>query len=361
MISKTPCISLQLLERTMYVDPSSDLNNAVRGTIQLNFPKSTTIQSISVVFDGIIESKGTRGSFSRKRPITRERLILYPPEDHCRALVLSSGPTQFGFEMQIPSKLPESIHCQDVKVRYSVTAIVHYRSASFLRALSTGTDKKRLHIARVPSANDLLLSDAASHARFIKYKWLHYQVALNQKTVALGSDLPITFRFVPQQENVTVEYVGIQLLERRNITSQHIGNSIQAVFPARSNKTSLPCEPLKEEWEGTINYTIPKNASIVHSTQAYSDFSVSHTLLVNISLSIQAKKGRLQTKSRIQKMLSFQTQIDLLDPVLSKSDTLKLPSYDSPPPFDESAPHYIVFPEYDRKFVDPPAYTDVCC
>ncbi|KAG1059465.1 hypothetical protein G6F42_028305 [Rhizopus arrhizus] len=124
MLSKSSCISVQLLEPTIYVESNSDACNVVRGTININLPKTTTVKSISVRFDGKMETKSysfdsmDAGGFAQKKPLARQRLVLYPTMEQVdanRPLVMNAGLTQFGFEMQIPSKLPETIDCSDVK------------------------------------------------------------------------------------------------------------------------------------------------------------------------------------------------------------------------------------------------------
>jgi len=59
---------------------------------------------------------------------------------------------------------------------------------------------------------------------------------------------------------------------------------------------------------------------------------------------------------RMRKLVTFQSKIDLLDEAVGKLGSLKVPTYDSPPPFDDSV---FVFGEYDRKFADPPAYSEI--
>lgn len=373
MLSKSSCISVQLLEPTIYVEPNSETCNVVRGTINIHLPKTTTVKSISVRFDGKLKTKGytfdamDASGFAQKKSLARQRLVLYPTMEQVdahRPLVMNAGLTQFGFEMQIPSRLPETIDCPDVKVTYYVTAVMEYQSSSssFLRMGRSSTvkefAKQDVRVARLPYEN-ILVGDSMSDpidSRTHKSAWLHYQILVDKKAVALGSELPITFRMLPTYNGVSVDRVAIQMLERRDLfrESTRTTHSVHSILPSASNKTTIPTTALSEPWEGTIKYGIPEGKSLVHSTQEYSDFSVSHTLLVSIALSVPGA-GRF-TISRVQKMVTFQANIDILDETIGELDSLKLPTYDSPPPFDSSD---YVFGEYDRKFADPPAYSEI--
>ncbi|KAI8643264.1 hypothetical protein BD408DRAFT_415242 [Parasitella parasitica] len=369
MLSKSSCLSIQLLESTIYIEPSSDACNVVRGTININLPKTTTVKSISVRFDGKMETKSysfesmDAGGFAQKKPLARQRLVVYPPleqEDVERPLVMNTGLTQFGFEMQIPSKLPETIDCSDVKVSYHVTAVIEYHSNSFLRMgrLVKEFAKQDVRVARLPYEN-ILVGDTMSDpidSRTHKSAWLHYQILVDKKAVALGSELPITFRMLPIHDGVSVDRVAIQMLERRDLyrESTRTSHYVHSIQPSSENKTTIPTTVLYEAWEGTVKYGIPEGKSLIHSTHEYSDFNVSHTLLVSIALSVPGM-GRF-TATRVQKIVTFQANIDILDEKIGELDSLKLPTYDSPPPFDNSE---YVFGEYDRKFADPPAYSEI--
>lgn len=317
------------------------------------------------LFVFVVDVMDTPGSFTQKKALARQRLVLYPTleqTDIDRPLVLNTGLTQFGFEMQIPSGLPETIECADIKVNYQVTAVMEYYSTnSFLRATrrtQKEVTKQEVRVARLPYEN-ILMGDNMSDpidSRNHKSAWLNYHLWIDKKAVALGSELPITFRFSPARDEVSLERVSIQLLERRNLYRDvtHTTHSIHAITPCKNNTTQFPSSVLPDEWEGTVNYKIPEGKTLVHSTQEYSDFNVSHTLLVSIAMSIPGT-GRINT-TRVQKMVTFQTNIDILNEAVGELDSLKLPTYDSPPPFDNST---YVFGEYDRKFIDPPNYSEI--
>ncbi|KAI9487137.1 MAG: hypothetical protein EXX96DRAFT_551941 [Benjaminiella poitrasii] len=383
MLSKLSCISVQLLEPTLYVDPNSDMSNVIRGSININLLKTTAIKSLSVRFDGKMETKSysfdvieNMGGFAQKKPLARQRLVLYPTleqDDASRPLVMNAGLTQFGFEMQVPSRLPETIECSDINVHYYVTAVIeYYNDRSFFarayrRNLVKEFAKQDVRVARLPYEN-IFLGDAMSNpidSRTHKCGWLNYQILVDKKAVALGSELPITFRMAPTfDDGVTVDRVNIQMLERRDLhrDSTYTTHSVHTIQPSQYNTTSFPTEPLKNDpWEGTMVYKIPDNKELVHSTQEYSDFSVSHTLLITIALSIPGtSSGRYTSSRRTQKIVTFQAHIDILDEAIGRLDTLKLPTYDAPPPFEEtnedSEPVYI---DYDRKYPDPPAYDEI--
>lgn len=303
---------------------------------------------------------------SHKKAIAHQRLTVYPTPEQIKAnrpLVLNTGLTHFGFEMQVPSKLPETIDCADIKVNYQLTASMEYYPVnSFLRATRRTLKescKQEIRVARLPYEN-ILIGDTMSDpidSRIHKCAWLNYQILVDKKAVALGSELPITFRFLPTYEGVSVDRVSVQMLEKRNLfrDTTRTSHSVYGIVPRKSNPTHLPTEVLTGDWEGTINYHVPEGKALVHSTQKYSDFNISHTLLVSISLSVP-DTGRINS-SRTHKMVTFQAHIDILNEAVGELDSLKLPNYDSPPPFDNST---YVYGEYDRKFVEPPSYSEIC-
>lgn len=59
MLSKSSFITVQLLEPTLYIEQNSNSSNVVRGTINVNLPKSTTVKSLTVKFDGRMETKSS--------------------------------------------------------------------------------------------------------------------------------------------------------------------------------------------------------------------------------------------------------------------------------------------------------------
>ncbi|KAK4516279.1 Guanine nucleotide exchange factor lte1 [Mucor velutinosus] len=361
-------ISVQLLEPTIYVEPISNSNLVIRGTININLSSTTIVKSISVRFDGkmktknYISSSASAGGFAQKRSIAHHCLVLYPVEEQTDTncpLILKAGLTHYGFEMQVPSKLPETVDCSDVKVNYHVTAVMEYESNSFLRVGRSSTAqscaKQDVCIVRLPSGNLFFGSNTCEFidSRTHTSDWLEYQVLVDKKSIALGSELPITFRMMPVREEVSVEGVNVQILERRDVfrKSTRTSYAVQSLLTAATNETEIPKTALPELWEGTIRYSILVGKSLVHSTLANSDFDIKHTLLVSIVLS--APGG---IAGRMRKRVTFQSKIDLLNEAVGKLGSLKVPTYDSPPPFDDST---FVYGEYDRKFTDPIAYSDI--
>ncbi|KAI8878366.1 hypothetical protein K501DRAFT_258717 [Backusella circina FSU 941] len=374
MLSKSSNITVQLLEPNIYIESESesDACNVIRGTVNLNIPKTTTINALSVRFDGKMETKNNtfdimESSTCSKKPLVRQRLVLYPniEQPAQRPLVLSAGLTQFGFEMQIPSGLPETIDCSDISVNYHVTAVMEYytTSTSFIKTSSSRRlvkqiAKQNVRIARLPNSH-LLIGDNINptiDSRTHKSNWLHYQILVDKKAVSIGSELPVTFLLSPAKKGVCVDRISVQVLERRDLynldTNIHTRHAVHAIRPVSSSSNIPLRQSLDKKCEGTIDYQIPENKSLVHSTQSYSEFSVSHTLLVSLSLSLENPKNQ----SRSLKTVTFQTKIDILDAAVNETELLKLPRYDAPPPFDNTE---YVFGEYDRKFAEPPAYEDL--
>lgn len=57
MLSKSSSITIQLLEPIIFVEPKSNSHNVIRGTINLRLPKTTTINSLSIRFDGRMDTR----------------------------------------------------------------------------------------------------------------------------------------------------------------------------------------------------------------------------------------------------------------------------------------------------------------
>ncbi|KAF1797449.1 hypothetical protein FB192DRAFT_1290771 [Mucor lusitanicus] len=263
--------------------------------------------------------------------------------------------------MPMPSKLPETVDCSDVKVNYHVTAVMEYESNSLLRVgrsnAAKSCGKQEVRIVRLPHGNLLVgnnaceLIDSGTHTS----AWLQYRVLVDKKSISLGSELPITFRMMPTRDKISVEGINVQILERRDVfgKSTHTNHTVEYLSPAATNETKIPKATLSEAWEGTIRYNIPAGKSLVHSTLANADFDIKHALLVSMVLSIPG--GGLG--GRTQKLVTFQSKIDLLDQAVGKLGSLKVPTYDCPPPFDDDST--FVYNEYDDKYNDPIAYCDI--
>ncbi|KAF1797450.1 hypothetical protein FB192DRAFT_1399962 [Mucor lusitanicus] len=261
--------------------------------------------------------------------------------------------------MQVPSKLPETVDCSDVKVNYHVTAVMEYESNFFLRmgrsSVAKSCAKQEVCIVRLPHGNLLVGNNACEviDDRTHTSAWLQYQVLVDKKSISIGSELPITFRMLPTRKEVSVDGVNVQIMERRDLfgKSTHTSHAVQSLLPAATNETKIPKTVLPELWEGTVRYNIPAGKSLVHSTLANADFDIKHTLLVSMVLSTPGGVA-----GRMRKLVTFQSKIDLLNEAVGKLGSLKVPTYDSPPPFDDST---FVYGEYDRKFTDPISYCDI--
>ncbi|KAL9559031.1 hypothetical protein MBANPS3_000594 [Mucor bainieri] len=329
-------MSVYLMEPIIYVKSIPDAMLAIRGTISVNLPSTTIVKSLTVLFDGEMEIKSYLSS--SMNAISAGGLALYPAMDQTdinRPLLLEAGRTHYGFEMQVPSKLPETVDCSDFKVNYFVTAVMEYESNCFLRgrrgSIVKSSTRQDLRIVRLPSGN--LLGDHNA-SEFIDSRthtsaWLQYQILVDNKSIALGSVLPITFRITPTQEKVSVESVNVHILERRDVfgKSSHTSHSVHIISPTAANETKIPNTALSKLWEGTIRYSIPAGKSLVHSTLTNSDFDIEHTLLVSMTLSIPGGIG-----GPTQKLVTMQSKIDLVDEAVGKLGSLEVPTYDSPPP-----------------------------
>jgi hypothetical protein len=361
-LTRSTYLNIQVLEPAIYLEPNSlATSNVIHGTVNLYFPKAVAVKSLSVCFEGTMEYKSYCNTVKN---IAHERLALYPSDNQQAStpFIVGAGSTQFGFEMQITSRLLESINCSWVKVYYYVTATVEYstvRNAPFILlcsipskiriATTTKKVKQPISIVRLPSYDTLIDASDAISSGTRTTDWITYRISVDKKTVPIGSQLPIAFNLTPVPGNdVFINNVSVQLIEECNIYHGYetrSSYSVKSIFPCKCNHSFIPKGKLIEPWEGTIFYEIPANQALVQSTQQYSEFYVKHVLLISIALHKQGNK---------KNTIMFQAHIDLLSKAVGDLESLKLPMYDTrpPPPFDSA--------ENICKFAGalPPAYSD---
>ncbi|KAI8326853.1 hypothetical protein EDC96DRAFT_439798 [Choanephora cucurbitarum] len=265
--------------------------------------------------------------------------------------------------MQIPSGLPESIECSDVKVFYQVTAVMEYTTLHpVLRRPTKSKEETRedIRVARLPQKG-ILTGDTTNFidSRTHQSTWLCYQLLVDKKAVALGSTLPITFRLLPTTESLSIDRITVQMLERRHLyrDTTHTTYSVCTMPPCCDMEQEKIPTQLSEVWEGTIYYRVPCGKTMVHSTRPYSEFHVDHCILVSIGFSVPSLSNSRFGNTRVHKLITFKANIDVLDKVVGDMDSLELPSYDSPPPFEGY--EQVIYGEYDRKFVEPPSYDEI--
>jgi hypothetical protein len=350
---------VHLLEPVIYLEPSSiKTNNVIRGTVNLCLPKTTAIKSLLVCFEGEIATKSHPRTV---KTITREYLTLYPATDEQtgRPLIMSAGSTQFGFEMQTTSHLPETIDCYKVRVNYHVSAIMEYYTdyrrpclwfCSGSDNTKTITAKQPIRVVRLPSFDTLLNISNSINSGTQNSAWLNYRISIDKKSVSLGSLISIAFCLEPVvYSSISIDRVAVQLLEKCDLYNHGLTKwsyLVHSIRPCNSNHSIIPKGKFSEPWEGTIIYKIPTDKTLVHSTQQHLDFHISHMLFVSIEFS---------APGRVRRTVMFHAPIDLLSEAVGDLESLKLPTYDTrpPPPFDSA--------ENDWKFagVHPPAYSDI--
>jgi hypothetical protein len=246
-------------------------------------------------------------------------------------LVLRAGVTEIGFEMKVPSRLPESVNCRDFSVNYQVSA--------HMECDSNGLFKSPLYNGKVISAQDIpivrlpttrLITDnnvnLISDFRTYTSEWMDYQILVEKKTVSLGSVLPISFSLLPKKKGITIDHMSVQILEDRDIFTSytHRTQSAHTIVPFLNNKTNIPNTPMAGTWEGTVVYKVPSNISLVHSTKKYDDYNITHTLAVHLLLSSPSSK---KSKVRCKNMIIFKTKIDLLAEIPNEHSLIELPPY----------------------------------
>ncbi|KAI8371665.1 uncharacterized protein BYT42DRAFT_581038 [Radiomyces spectabilis] len=373
MLTKTLQTSIHLLEPVLYLESSQDTPTVLRGVVNLDLKKSRAIESLDVYFDGQLETQwiGSDSKCEQRRTnIAHQRIdLLRDTPGSASALVLNSGKTRFGFEMELPEGLPETVECPNIRVHYQVSAVVTF--VNNRRILQTGKapvkktvqrSKTFVRLARLPF-EDILLGEnyrALIDSRKHLSKWFQYHIIIDKKAVALGTWLPVTVGLAPTVPGLRIMHFCLQVIERRSVCPDkwHTIQTCHMLQRACSTDPQIPNCDLDEPWQGTIHYKVPDDRSLAHSTQRYSGFRVSHMLLISIMISFP-EKGALSLTKRGQRTITFQTDIDLLDRsvgVLERNNAIILPSYDGPSPFTVRD---MLFGNPDTSGIFPPAYHEI--
>lgn len=284
---------------------------------------------------------------SNSKMIATNNLQLYPTTTSEIPLVLNSGSTRrFSFEMPLPAGIPETINCPQVKVNYTITVIIDYQgSASIKSMMMQDRVEKQIILARLPESGMLTGENYPYTIDSFKHfsQWCQYRITIDTKSAALGSKLPVKIEISPTVKELKLKQIFLQLLEKRMVTPELDGversvHSVYFLYPAKGSNMTLPTKPLTSNWKGQCLYQVPDNKTLSHSTQTYTNFRVSHVLLVSLVVSLPDTKANQQyTSDRYStRTLSFQTQIDLLDSRISEREfTNKLPCYNSPISIEE--------------------------
>ncbi|KAI8636349.1 hypothetical protein BD408DRAFT_426262 [Parasitella parasitica] len=345
--SASKLLSIQLLEPIVFIDSNLETSPVIRGTVNVNFQKSCIIDKLQLDFNGILKTCWTQAEETKQNQenIAFSHLQLYPTSEQAASsppLLLNSGSTRFSFEMPLPAGIPETVSCPQVNVEYTMSASLKYKKDSASQMHEE--IKKQIILARLPDmgiiAGENYPATIESHKHFSN--WCQYRITIDTKSAVLGSKLPLRIEIAPTAKELRLKQVFLQLVERRNVTliqdssPDRTSQSVHFLYPAKGSALFLPNRPITENWQGSCLYQIPDDNTISHSTQKYSNFHVSHLLLVSLLISVpdaSHTNGRHTTRT-----ISFQTQIDLLDShvaQLGDCEFTKLPSYDCPVSLEE--------------------------
>ncbi|KAI8381297.1 uncharacterized protein BYT42DRAFT_545210 [Radiomyces spectabilis] len=367
-------LSIQLLEPILFLGANQEAAPVLRGNVIVHSHRSCTLKKLSLRFDGQLTTQSVenindiRLKKDCQKSVAQQDLVLHPSSARSAApLLLHVGTTCFAFEMQLPEGLPESIDCQQAKVRYNLTASMTYRSTSSLSDTSEDCTQA-VQLARLPFEGSLTGDNYSDTIDSRKHyaSCCQYHVIIDSKAVALGDNLPISIRIAPIVQNMRIKNVYLQLLERRQVLNREevmkTSQSCHLLHPSKDASSiassPLPTDDLDKPWQATMYYKIPRDADgLVHSTSTYPEFSVSHLLFVSMLVSFPALTQNNNIR-RVQHTITFQTPIDLLSRnigQLGDKDYVKLPLYGD----CKSAGERIDMFDNSIHADHPPAYDDV--
>lgn len=227
---------------------------------------------------------------------------------------------KFPFEMPLPSGIPETVSSADIGVQYTMAVDMYYKK---MNTMCHEQDMEQIILARLPDQYPIRME--ALPKQFLD--WCKYCITIDKKTAALGSRLPVKIEITPFVPGFKLKQVFLQLLERRTVIKNNIEKTNQScyfIYPAKNSLMMLPSRPLNQPWQASCYYQLPDNNKLSHSTMEYSNFKISHSVLVSLIVSVPDKARQLT------KTISYQVDIDLLSNQVNQLDEreyLKLPAY----------------------------------
>lgn len=274
-------------------------------------------------------------------------------------LLINAGSTSFSFEIPLPSGIPESIQSPQINVDYQITAQMNLKrnNNSLYKEL-----KKQLILARLPDSGMLAGENCSiiidSHKHFSN--WCQYRISIDSKSATIGSTLPVKFEIAPTTKDFKLKQILVQILEKR-ILDEKKYQSIHFLSPTTKQSPTISTA-ISTPWEASFAYQIPTNIS--HSTDNYKYFSIEHILLISLIVSTTDPNDN---KKSVNRTISFQTRIDLLDSNIANLMDPELPPYNCPISQEEiqklnrhGLVHSNCIMEHPPTYDDAPVYTLLC-
>ncbi|GAA5798237.1 hypothetical protein HPULCUR_003637 [Helicostylum pulchrum] len=310
--SRAKLISIQLLEPIIFINPDQDTAPVVRGTIHVLLDKTMRLQKLNIHFHGTIKTQWKKEG----KVVNSEKQLV--SEDLSFSSLDSTD--KFPFEMPLPSGIPETVSSADIGVQYTMAVDMYYKK---MNTMCHEQDMEQIILARLPDQYPIRME--ALPKQFLD--WCKYCITIDKKTAALGSRLPVKIEITPFVPGFKLKQVFLQLLERRTVIKNNIEKTNQScyfIYPAKNSLMMLPSRPLNQPWQASCYYQLPDNNKLSHSTMEYSNFKISHSVLVSLIVSVPDKARQLT------KTISYQVDIDLLSNQVNQLDEreyLKLPAY----------------------------------
>ncbi|CAO3703855.1 unnamed protein product [Rhizopus stolonifer] len=296
-------LSIQLLEPVIFVGSHINTSPVLRGIINISSYKKCSMKQLAIHFQGVAKIRFVLNNklTSDERLITRKDLTLYSSlHDEIDKPLNSDSNALFSFELPLPTGLPETIQSPQIQVSYQFTLSMDYIKNK--KKLSQRANKSVI-VVRLPHSGLLAgenLPEMIGSRKHIS-PWCQYRITI-QKSVALGSTLPIQFELVPMVKGFKLKHVFVQLLERRTVIpevdgQERTGQFCYFIHPTKRSSLQLPSNALHDVWETSVEYQIPQK-SVTHSTKSYRNFSVEHLLLISFVINV-LEEGKRRKRPRI--------------------------------------------------------------
>ncbi|KAI9022863.1 hypothetical protein CLU79DRAFT_719080 [Phycomyces nitens] len=128
---------------------------------------------------------------------------------------LKTGRTRFGFEMNLPADLPDSIQCRNLKISYTATAIL---------TTTTGHTTKTTHpieVIRLPMGDRLWIGDNVTGIDSGKHvtPYCEYHITMDTQLLSRNSTIPLFVHFAPLIQGLQLKHISVKLRQQRNIAT----------------------------------------------------------------------------------------------------------------------------------------------
>lgn len=228
--------------------------------------------------------------------------------------------------MQLPTDLPDTITCSNIKVEYEVVASIAYGDGT---KTNVTTLRVPVRLARLPFKRLMLAGDNVTwidSQQQTALDILEYHMLIEKRFLSLGSQFPLSISIAPKVRGLRIVCISAQLIERRRIYGNNTRRSQRSHFLVRCtadpNTSSLPQTDIDTLWQGTFQYKLPE--TVPPSSRYKRVYCIEHALQVSLLVTYPTSQ-----QQRMHKSITFETDIDLLDQSIGALErSVQLPMYD---------------------------------